>query len=161
MESTMPVAPVINNKYKYDDIEAEKKRVYYINTIKPNKIASRNPKGRPKKGVEPVYKNPSDFEKAVTATKKRLESGSCLQPSTMRRYELDKKPYFVLLNQKNHLEYNKLPFKQLNKSKKLEIIVKSLLFHIMETKLDIKDDSFSQTIQHALELLKTKEADIS
>ena len=105
MESTMPVAPVINNKYKYDDIEAEKKRVYYINTIKPNKIASRNPKGRPKKGVEPVYKNSSDFEKAVTATKKRLESGSCLQPSTMRRYELDKKPYFVLLNQKNHLEY--------------------------------------------------------
>ena len=148
----------LTKRINYDDIAAEKKRIYYINKIKPSKEGkATNPKGRPRRDSCVSYKNENDFEKATKATITRLQHGACLQPITMERYGLDKIQEYVIMNNENILEYSKLPSKQLGKNKKLEIVVKSLLFHIMETKIDIQNESFSATIKQAVELLK-KEA---
>ena len=100
------------------------------------------------------YKSEDDFKKAKQATITRLENGACLQPITLERYGLDKVQEYIVKNNENILEASKLPSKQLGKNKKLEIVIKSLLFHIMEQKIEIQNPSFSATIKQAVALLK-------
>ena len=149
---------------KYDEKDVEKKRVYYINVVKPNKKEANNPKGRPKKGAPVSYASEEAFQKAVKATKIRLEKGACLQLRTMERYKLMDDPYFVKLNDQNHFhetEYkkqNQPDKKLLPRVARCELIIKSLLFHVMENKLDKSANiSFQESIREAVNILKVEE----
>ena len=134
------------NRRKYDDEDAEKKRVYYINVIKPNQSKAKNPKGRPKNNSEVVYLTSEEFERARMSAITRLKQGACLQIRTMMRYKLMDVTEYVDLNEINHLSCQEKKdakarkmLKDVKARKLLEpptvranMIIKSLLFHIME-----------------------------
>jgi hypothetical protein len=150
---------------KYDEADVEKKRIYYLNIVKPKKEKPENPKGRPKNGTAPKYTSDEAFQRAVKATKIRLEKGSCLQLKTMERYGLMGQPFYVKLNDENHYrDRQQKRAMQPEKEKKLlprvarcELIIKSLLFHVMEHKLEVgANSSFSECIREAVNILKVE-----
>jgi hypothetical protein len=149
---------------KYDEADVEKKRIYYLNIVKPKKKLPENPKGRPKNGAPVKYTTEMAFQRAVKATKIRLERGSCLQLKTMERYGLMDEPFYVKLNDENHFHDRQCKKANQPEKKKLlprvarcELIIKSLLFHVMEHKLEVgANSSFSECIREAVNILKVE-----